>query len=436
MITIHHIGMSFRYTLNRLLESLMIIIGIAFSVAIVSCVVSIYQSYYRNINANLNKNPNFRVIMLISKANLQRNSIAVTKTGNENVPAIQFNIEDMAEAKKECPAVEFAFSMEPEEFTLGEDPWGRRPETDNVQQSAADAVPPNSTIHTFKSYAVFNDFFRFHELKASHGSLFIDKDIENRNQVLILGSNLKEKLYPKMADKDVIGKNIRINSRSFKIIGVLEHKENEDDNDLWSMNNIGYYPFSSNFSYQYRKYLFNISFGVSDAEFVSKAQEQLQNFFNMKYGEDYFFLLTRTASIQDQKKQIMPTVLVVIFLASAVLLISSINMLNLMLARIFKRQKNIGINIAIGATKRNIFSQTLVEVSLLSLIGCLLGVIFSFLAMIIFKKAVYGTSIVMNLKIAHILTAIVGIWALNLAFGIVPAMNAMRTKPAEILKKE
>jgi putative ABC transport system permease protein len=365
---------------------------------------------------------------------------------------VSFSLSDIAQAKQDCPAVDYGYAAVWERFVIGE---SRRPRPERVvrkedgsivvheedPEAAEDPgqVPERAAVEEFSARGVTVDYFSSYGLQAEYGSLFTAEDVRRELKLIVVGSELAGKLYPQQRAADIVGKRIQLNSVGYTIIGILE-KIPEDNPISVSLNGAAMVPVTATQSYLYTNSIHTLSFSVEDPEDLDEAVGQLEAFFSMKYG-DKVSITNRRAEYVEQRRRIIPLLTVIGLLSSMGLFIASINILNLMLARVVRRQKAIGISTALGASRKAVFKQYMTESLGLGIIGGIVGIGLSLVLLRIFRLIFQisgpgGQSAgpELNLSLTTIGLALGITLVVNLIFAVYPAYKASSVDPADALR--
>lgn len=295
-------------------------------------------------------------------------------------------------------------------------------------------------------YGVENDYFLMLEVKLEKGSFFNKHHIATNEAVCIIGASLENKLF---GGASGLGKYIRCDKQWLKVIGVLQMQPSVSSNienlGVHNTNLAVYVPISSvlhRFSYQkFLKVTQNASHQlgrlvvqVKNAEELLKTAEILQKVLLRLHNhqQDFYIVIPEQIVKERQKMQEILTYLLAA-MAGIALLIGGIGIMNLMLTGVMERLKEIGIRKVLGATAQDIRRQFLIEATMISLIGGILGIFAGFLLSWLLHVTM-NISILLDwsmLVIAILLTLAVGIF-----FGWYPAHQAATKNPCELLRYE
>ncbi len=268
------------------------------------------------------------------------------------------------------------------------------------------------------------------------GRFITEADNYQRRNVLVIGVNAREALFPN-PDESPIGKVVRMNGSTWEIIGVIEKRkagffgENEEDSSV-------YLPYrTARKVAPQRQFLLLIIQAkqgqLNDA--VAEIEGILRQRREVKYGEpNNFDIKTADAFIAQFDGIIGGVGLAAIAISCLGLLVGGVGVMNIMLVSVTERTKEIGIRKAIGATKKAIVFQFLLEAMTLTFFGGIIGVVLSIgisnLVMILVPTIPASIELWM---IALSLGVSVGV---GLIFGVLPARKASKLDPIECLRYE
>ncbi len=262
-------------------------------------------------------------------------------------------------------------------------------------------------------------------------------DVLERRKVCIIGYEVKDVLF---GDKDPIGKTIRIGRYSYMVIGTLKKKGSMLGN---SQDNVVYIPITLVQSYGrmwFRRLWGSLSIvaifqdNVKVDKGIEKLRMALRKRRHLSFDErDNFFINTQEQIVSAYKKITGGIYLAMIAIASLSLLVGGIGIMNIMLVSVTERTREIGIRMAVGARRKDILMQFLVEANILTITGGLIGIILGFiLAWVISLLTPLKASVALwSVLLGVGFSMIVGIF-----FGLYPANKASKLDPVEALRYE
>ncbi|NCP66686.1 FtsX-like permease family protein [bacterium] len=279
---------------------------------------------------------------------------------------------------------------------------------------------------------VTENFFEISNLKIQTGETFTLLDNQNREKIIILGSTLAETLF-ETAD-NALGKTVKVNNRQFTVTGVL--KENGSSTFGTSYDDTAYAPINT----AQQNILGNnaqvqLVFLAREVDLMDLAQEEitaiLRKAHRLRDNQEDDFRLRDPGSIVSSATETSDTLaFLLISVASMVLLVSGIGIMNVMFVTVAERTKEIGVLKAIGAKQKDILTQFLLESVMLSVTGGVLGIILGMSIIPLLKD--YGAVQSLNGAILGFsFSVIVGIF-----FGFYPALKASKLDPVDALRSE
>jgi len=279
------------------------------------------------------------------------------------------------------------------------------------------------------------DYQEINNYKVSQGQFINSDDLESNLNVIVLGSQLAKDLFN---SEIPLGKKIKLNYKNqnylFIVIGIMEEKGGGLTGDL---DDQSYIPITT-----YMKKLSNSRYVSSYLAQANSSQEA-----SSAVGEIEYFLI-KSLNDQDKEKfrllsmdQILDTVnsvtaslsLMLGGIAAISLLVGGIGIMNIMLVSVTERTREIGIRKALGAKRKNIMNQFLIEALSLSGLGGMIGIFLGWLGAY-FIAQLGKWSLVITLS--SVLLAFGFAVAIGLFFGLYPAMKAAKMDPVEALSYE
>ncbi|MDO4620599.1 MAG: ABC transporter permease [Lachnospiraceae bacterium] len=254
-------------------------------------------------------------------------------------------------------------------------------------------------------------------------------DIEESLSVCVIGPGVAKDLF---GTTEVLAHKIRINSREYRIVGVLE----EEDSTMMGMTNDSIYIPLTN-AQRLLKQTAMTSFYVyaQDENELSTAQESTKAFLYEKFRDEDSYTVLNMSNIVDMIDQVLGTMeLMLAGIAAISLLVGGIGIMNIMLVSVTERTREIGIRKAIGAQRSDITIQFLIESVFISLIGGIIGMGISQLILTILNHLFTDYHFVISLSVAGLALGFsIGI---GVIFGIYPANRAASLKPINALRYE
>ena len=381
--------------------------------------------------------------------------------------ALTLTPQDASEIARQCPAVS---DVAPTVRARSQIVYGNR---NWVPEQISGTTPSFLAVRDWQNMA--------------RGEMFTDRDVRNGNKVCVIGNTVKRNLFP---DASPIGKEIRINNVSFRVIGVLGRKGanmmgmDQDNIVLAPWTTIKYrvsgttltntnqsassggssssasdavntlsnlYPtatsrYPSRSSVQTADYPQPVRFTNVDQilakaasatkvkQAISQITELLRERHRIRAGDDDDFSIRDMAEMMNMLSsttQSMSILLLVVALIS--LVVGGVGIMNIMLVSVTERTREIGLRMAVGARSYHILRQFLVEAVVLCLVGGAIGILLGRGASILVRWKIHWPT---EASLSTIIAAVAVSVGVGIAFGFYPAWKASRLDPIEALRYE
>ena len=264
-------------------------------------------------------------------------------------------------------------------------------------------------------------------------------DVEKTNAVCVLGAGAKEALFD---FTDPVGEYITINGQPFKVVGYYEAVDLEGWNEL---DNIIVLPYtfnrSMNNNYNIDSYVVKAKSAQATVEAMTKLDAFLNGLFPMNADGNRdngsFYVNSNNSSTEQVQSQSNMQSLVLGAIAGISLLVGGIGIMNIMLVTVTERTREIGIRKAIGAERKSIIAQFLIEAAMICSIGGLIGIAIGYVGTMVAGKLLLSTTTDVLLPSPIItLGAFLFSVALGVIFGMYPAVKASGLQPVVALRAE
>ncbi|WP_462159757.1 ABC transporter permease [Pseudoalteromonas sp. GB56] len=286
---------------------------------------------------------------------------------------------------------------------------------------------------------VSSNYFEIAQFQLQAGRFFTPDEAQSMAQVVMLGAGAAQTLFP---DGNTIGQYVKVNHLWFEVVGVLAPpyigKGEFQSLNLDKQQHSVFMPLSSalhRFAQEkLSPQLSSLKFSINPDYDPGQASEAIRHFLNYRHNDvDDYELVVPAALLAQQKQTQRIFNIVMSCVAGISLLVGGIGIMNIMLATVLERTKEIGLLRAVGATKKDIRTQFIAESFTISVLGGIIGVAFG----IILSEMI---ALYSQWAVAWSISAIIlsfSICALvGLIFGVYPAIKASKLDPIDALQSE
>lgn len=287
-------------------------------------------------------------------------------------------------------------------------------------------------------HGVVPDYSKIEEWDVQEGRFLSSFDVEQSNDVIVIGTTVKEELF---GNKNALGEVITVNDRRLRVIGVMAFRYMKNsgaignDNAFSYLNRRTFVPLTTMIHKgSGEDNISSFTLKAQDADSAPELREKLNNIIlNLRRGLPVFEVESAKEEAEQmaQNQKMFQTIFYIISVIS--LLVGAIVIANIMLATIQERTREIGIRLTVGARRRDIFIQFLVQTVLVTTIGGILGIAVG-LSILDLVSNFLGIELIAG--IAMIFVALLVSAGVGLISGIVPAIIASKLDPVEALRYE
>ncbi|MCP3981553.1 MAG: FtsX-like permease family protein [bacterium] len=286
---------------------------------------------------------------------------------------------------------------------------------------------------------VGRDYFDLMNLQLGSGSLFDPIEVDTYQRVCVLGARARRDLF---AFRDPVGQPVKIGDVWFTVVGSLRSQSLAQDEfqgvEIESADNTVFIPIGAALKMFDRSVLVSeldeMVLQIGEGSSIQASTMLASNVLKTMHGGEADFTLVVPEQLLDQSRRTRTIFNIVMGgIAGISLLVGGIGIMNIMLASVTQRTREIGVRRAVGARRRDILSQFLLEAVLISVLGGIIGVLMGFSiawGVALFSDwstVVTGFSVILSLSFSI---------AVGVIFGTYPAMSASRLDPIDALRYE
>ncbi|WP_338786712.1 ABC transporter permease [Metabacillus sp. FJAT-53654] len=303
------------------------------------------------------------------------------------------------------------------------------PEVKKVVASSTEFFPTRYREETLETslYGVNQAYIEVNELRIKSGRNLMEADFIGGTRVGVISDELKKEMF---AEKNPVGEVIWIKGQPIEIVGVLDKPTG-----LFAFGAMEVYIPWNTFRASFGKNDYNqITLQAINADVMKEAGEKATQLLNASHNTDESYKVFNMEEMAAGISQITTIMTLIIgSIAGISLVVGGIGVMNIMLVSVTERTREIGIRKALGATKRQILTQFLIESVTLTLIGGVFGIILGAVAAnIVSIFAGWPPLISWQVVVGGLLFSML----IGVVFGLLPANKAARLSPIESLRYE
>lgn len=269
--------------------------------------------------------------------------------------------------------------------------------------------------------------------EIEYGRNLLYSDMISRQKVAVIGAYVASELYG--GGQNAIGEDIKLNGEEFTIVGVVEQQtEDMSDFDDGCTDDFVWIPYSRAAKMGYNATISSYIFTSYDIDDTDACTAALESFLEEKMKSDSLYTVTAMSSLMDSLNEMIAMMSMMLGgIAGISLLVAGVGVMNIMLVSVTERTREIGIRKALGAKKRVIMLQFVMEAAVTSTLGGILGIMVG-------GTASTGIGKLMGIDAPPTLMAVIVSFSVSvgigLIFGYMPANRAANMNPIDALRSE
>ena len=289
-------------------------------------------------------------------------------------------------------------------------------------------VKNGSESVTSSAIGVSSEYSDIINLDLAVGRFISYMDVEQNNNVCVIGSYIARELFGTI---ECLDSDLKINGTKFRVVGVIEESA---DSEAGSDDDCIYIPYTIAITMSRSNIVNNYTISAVSEETLDQAMAVIKRFCYENLGnEDYYNVISMRELIDMMQDMLGTMEVALVVIAGISLLVAGIGIMNIMLVTVTERTREIGIRKSLGAKKRHIMQQFVIEAGTISSVGGIFGIILGGAMSTLFGKLVEIDSAPSPGAIALAFGVSLSI---GLLFGFLPANKAAKLNPIDALRYE
>ena len=289
----------------------------------------------------------------------------------------------------------------------------------------------NQSLTTTSVSGVSEEYLDLKDQTLEAGRFIQYSDILSRQKVCVVGYFVAWDLYGGV--EEALNQTIKIGGNAYQIVGVVS-RENEDELEEGGSDDFIYLPYSCAVKMSRNANINSYIFTTADLNYTTEAKEAIDAFLLDIFKDEDLYNITAMSEMLDSLNSMITMMSALLGgIAGISLLVAGVGVMNIMLVSVTERPREIGIRKALGAKKRVIMQQFVIEAAMTSTMGGIIGIILGAVATTVVGNAMGMNATPTPSAVAISFTVSVGI---GLLFGYMPASRAANLNPIDALRVE
>ena len=277
-------------------------------------------------------------------------------------------------------------------------------------------------------------YYDIQGLQLAMGRFIKNTDVDNNTYVCVINEACAEEL---IGYADCVGETVSLNGTKYTVVGVVADNDNSLTSVFSSGTMVAYVPYTSllRLSDTVSSEITSFYVGAEEGSTIAEAEEAITAVLMERFEEDdEAFSVSSQDALEDTMENITSILTILLGgIAAISLIVGGIGIMNIMLVTVTERTREIGIRKAIGANRKNILMQFLMEAVVICMLGCIIGIFMSWAILQIVTTIVSSMGMKFSLDLGVVLIAVLFCFVIGVVFGLYPANKAAKMKPIDAL---
>ena len=301
-----------------------------------------------------------------------------------------------------------------------------------------DGVSPNVTISgtvksgnnsiTSSATGVSEEYAHMKKLEIENGRFIQYHEVANNKKVCVIGTYIQQEFFGRGS---ALNQSIKINGDSYTVVGILKETASSESG---SSDDVIYIPYTTALRASDSGRISSYTVNAKSDELVNATVLKLKEMLTKELGDSSYFRVINMQEMMDMATDVLDVMeILLVCIAGISLLVGGIGIMNIMLVSVTERTREIGIRKSLGAKKKDIKSQFVIEAGTVSACGGIIGIVLGSILAVVFGN-------LLNLKASPSFGAILVAFSVSVGigvlFGYLPAKNAASLNPIDALRHD